>query len=146
MLEKTIQTVLYSTDKNKLQIERIHQYLSEESYWARNIPMAIVEESIRGSLCFGVYFESKQIGFARVITDYASFGYLADVYILPEHQGKGLSKELMSFIMAFPAIKNLRRFMLATKDAHDLYKAFGFSALAEPQRFMEVKAFETYTT
>src|SRR5690606_30597879 len=102
------------------------------------------KKTIEGSVCFGVFYNGKQIGFARVITDHASFGYLADVYILEAHRGQGLSKELMKFIMACPAFEKFRRFMLATKDAHDLYEQFGFKALSEPGHFMELKQFETY--
>jgi GNAT superfamily N-acetyltransferase len=142
--EKISGAYVFSTDVAKLQIKLIHQYLSEESYWAKNIPIAVVEKSIAGSLCFGVYHQRIQVGFARVITDKATFGYLADVFITREHRGKGLSKDLMHFIMAHESLQAVRRFMLATKDAHDLYKQFGFSALAEPERFMEIKAFETY--
>jgi len=143
-LEKTVGDYLFSTDKTKLQIEKIHRYLSEESYWAQNIPLHTVISAIKGSVCFGVYVQGEQIGFARVITDRATFAYLADVYVLEEHRGKGLSKELMKFILNYDGLTSLRRFMLATKDAHGLYKQFGFSSLAEPQRFMEIKAFENY--
>lgn len=143
-LEKTVGDYLFSTDKTKLQIEKIHRYLSEESYWAQNIPLHTVSSAIKGSVCFGVYVQGEQIGFARVITDRATFAYLADVYVLEEHRGKGLSKELMKFILNYEGLTSLRRFMLATKDAHGLYKQFGFSSLAEPQRFMEIKAFENY--
>jgi GNAT superfamily N-acetyltransferase len=142
--EKTIGDYLISTDKTKLQVEKIHRYLSEESYWAQNIPVHLVLAAIKGSICFGVYAKGEQIGFARVITDRATFAYLADVYVKQEHRGKGLSKELMKFILNYDGLTSLRRFMLATKDAHGLYKQFGFSSLAEPQRFMEIKAFENY--
>lgn len=137
---------LFSTDKKKLQLSVIHQFLSKQSYWSVNIPMDTVKKSIEGSICFGIYLEEKQIGFARLITDKATFGYLADVFVVEEHRNKGLSKELMAFILSYPLIKQLRRLMLATKDAHGLYKQFGFNALAEPARFMEVKAFETYSS
>ena len=144
--EKTSNGYVFSNDKSKLQITVIHQYLSKESYWAQNIPLAIVEESIKGSVCFGVYFENEQVGYARVITDNATFGYLADVFILTAHRKKGLSKELMAFIMAYPPFKGLRRLMLATLDAHGLYKQFGFTPLATPDRIMEIKPFESYPT
>jgi len=134
----------FSTDKEKLQVEYIHHYLSKESYWAQNIPLQIVEKSIEGSLCFGVYKENQQVGFARVITDYATFGYLADVFIDKDHRGQGLSKKLMAFILEQDSVKILRRFMLATLDAHGLYRQFGFNPLREPARFMELKAFEKY--
>ena len=142
--EKIYGDYLFSNNKSLLQVDVIHNYLSKESYWAQNIPLNIVEKSIFGSICFGVYFKGKQIGFARVVTDEASFGYLADVFILQEHRRKSLSKELMAFVLDFEPLKNLRRFMLATKDAHSLYSQFGFKPLAEPARFMEMKAFEIY--
>jgi len=142
--EKTINGYLFSNDKSRLQLEAIHQYLSKESYWSQNIARDLVEASIAGSECFGIYHKGAQIGFARIITDYASFGYLADVYVLESHRGKGLSKELMGFIMKFPLVKTLRRFMLATRDAHELYKKFGFTPLSTPERFMEIKPFESY--
>jgi GNAT superfamily N-acetyltransferase len=144
MYEKTINDYLFSTDKTKLQVNLIHDYLSKESYWAQNMPIDLIKESIEGSICFGVYHNEKQIGYARVISDGATFGYLADVFILEEHRGKGLSKELMRFIMAYPAFKKLRRFMLATRDAHGLYTQFGFNALAKPETIMEIKFFESY--
>ncbi|MEO6303878.1 MAG: GNAT family N-acetyltransferase [Bacteroidia bacterium] len=144
MDEKTINEFLFSTDKNKLQVNVIYNYLSKESYWAQNIPLEIVKQSIEGSICFGVYYKDQQIGYARVVTDCATFGYLADVFILQPFRGKGLSKQLMQFIMDNPAFKKIRRFMLATKDAQGLYKQFGFSQLAMPERIMEIKFFETY--
>lgn len=142
--EKNISGYVFSNDKQKLQAEVIHHYLSKESYWAQNIPRELVERSIAGSECFGVYHDNRQVGFARVITDHTSFGYLADVFILSEHRGKGLSRELMAFIMAYPPFKQFRRFMLATRDAHGLYKKFGFTPLSTPERFMELKPFEVY--
>jgi len=144
LYEKINGEYLFSTEKNKLQLGLIHFYLSKESYWAQNIPFNIVEKSIEGSLCFGIYKGNSQVGFARVITDFASFGYLADVFILEDHRGLGLSKILMSFIMEDESLKDLRRFMLATRDAHGLYEQFGFRSLSKPERFMEIKPFETY--
>ena len=134
-----------STDKEKLQLPVIHQYLSIESYWAKHVPLEIVKQSIEGSFCFGVYFKNEQVGFARVITDHATFAYLADVFILEAHRGKGLSKWLMEFIMAHPKLQGLRRFCLATRDAHGLYKQFGFTPLAKPETFMEIKHDNFYT-
>ena len=143
--EKTIDTVLYSSNKDLLQAEIIHKYLSEESYWAKGIPLPLVKDCIEGSICFAAYSNDKQIAFARVITDGASFGYLADVFVLDKHRGKGISKHLMTFIMEYPSFKKFRRFMLATKDAHSLYTKYGFKPLAEPNRFMEIKPFENYS-
>jgi GNAT superfamily N-acetyltransferase len=144
MYEKIINDYLFSTDKNKLQLDVIYNYLSKESYWAQNMPLDLIKESIAGSLCFAVFFKDKQIGYARVITDNATFGYLADVFILEERRGNGLAKELMRFIMEHPNLKKIRRFLLATKDAHGLYERFGFSALAKPETMMEIKFFESY--
>jgi len=144
MYEKSINNYLFSTDKNKLQLKVIHDYLSKESYWAQNMPLELIKESIAGSICFAIYFNNKQIAYARVITDNATFAYLADVFVLEEHRGKGLSKELMRFILDHPSLKKLRRFMLATRDAHGLYKQFGFNALAKPETIMEIKFFESY--
>ncbi len=144
MYETIINDHLFSTDKTKLQLDVIHTYLSKESYWAQNMPLDIVKKSIEGSICFGVYLKDKQIGYARVVTDNATFGYLADVFISEAHRGKGLSKQLMQFIMAHPDLQGLRRMMLATKDAQGLYKQFGFTGLAMPERIMEIKFFEKY--
>lgn len=133
-----------STDKSKLNIGVIYNYLSKESYWAKNIPMKTVKKSIKGSCCFGVYHKSEQVGFARVVTDHATFGYIADVFILDEYRGKGLSKWLMETIMNYPELQGLRRWMLATRDAHGLYAQFGFLPLDKPGRIMGLKPFEEY--
>lgn len=137
-----------STDKSKLNVDTIHNYLCNESYWAKNIPVETVIKSIDGSCCFGLYVNensiAKQIGFARVVTDYATFAYLADVFVLETYRGKGLSKWLMKMIMNCPDLQGLRRWLLATKDAHGLYTKFGFSALDKPERIMGFKPFEQY--
>lgn len=128
---------LISTDKSKLDIKVIHGYLSN-SYWAKNRSLKTSKLTLKNSLCFGLYFKNKQIGFARVITDYATFAYLADVFILEEHRGKGLSKWLMKEILEYGELQNLRRWFLATKDAHGLYEKFGFTSLKEPEKLMEM--------
>ena len=135
-----------STDKSLLDIEVIFNYISGESYWAKNVPLEIVERSIVNSLCFGLYYQSEQIGFARVITDKATFAYLADVFILENHRGKGLSKWLMETIHAHPELQNFRRWMLGTKDAHGLYEKFGWSVLDEEtrKRFMQKRVVTSY--
>ncbi|MBL7701674.1 MAG: GNAT family N-acetyltransferase [Ferruginibacter sp.] len=137
-----------STDKSKLDVDIIHNYLCNESYWAKNIPIGIVNKSIEGSCCFGLYTNKNsalaQIGFARVVSDCATFGYLADVFILDAYRGKGLSKWMIGFIMSCPDLQGLRRWLLATKDAHELYKKFGFSALDKPERIMGLKPFDEY--
>lgn len=139
-----MQHISISTDKTKLQVNYIHQFLSEESYWAKNIPIDVVISSIDGSTCFGVYDDNRQIGFARVITDHATFAYLADVFIDKAYRKKGISKQLMSYIMEHDSLKGIRSFMLATLDAHSLYEHFGFKSLKEPGRYMSVKFFDTY--
>lgn len=130
---------LISTDPALLNIDVIHQYLSLESYWAMNIPRMVLERSIRNSLCFGVYQEEKQIGFARLITDKATFAYLADVFILEDYRKKGLSKWLMETIQSHPELQGLRRWLLGTRDAHGLYEQFGWAVLDEDtrKRFMQ---------
>lgn len=126
-----------STDKTKLDRALIYSYLSEESYWARGIPENVFLKSVEHSLCFGVYAEAKQAGFARVTSDFATFAYLADVFILKDYRGLGLSKMLMESIMSYPDLKGLRRWVLATADAHGIYASYGFKALAKPERWME---------
>jgi GNAT superfamily N-acetyltransferase len=145
-----------STDKSKLDIQFIQNYLSTESYWAKNIPVETVKKSIDGSCCFGLYVNEstsaviqtlpagKQVGFARVVTDYATFGYLADVFVIEKFRGKGLAKWLMEEIMDHADLQGLRRWMLATKDAHGLYVKFGFLPLDKPERIMGFKPFEVY--
>jgi GNAT superfamily N-acetyltransferase len=133
-----------STDKSKLDIPFIHQFLSNESYWASGVPLNIVEKSIENSLCFGLYDGEQQIGFARIITDEATFGYLADVFIDAAYRGRGLSKWLMQVISNLPFMPLLRRFMLGTKDAHKLYEQFGFTPLTFPERFMQVHQPDVY--
>jgi GNAT superfamily N-acetyltransferase len=134
-----------STDKGQLDIELIHRFLSTDAYWSLGIPRATVERAIAGSLCFGGYLDGHQVAFARVVTDAATFGYLADVFVLPEHRGQGYSKTLMAAVMAHPQLQGLRRFSLATGDAHDLYAAFGFTASARPQNLMEKMDMDVYT-
>jgi GNAT superfamily N-acetyltransferase len=126
-----------TTDKSALDIELIHRFLTE-SYWAKGVPKEVVERSIEGSLAFGIYHASRQAGFARAITDFATYAYLADVFVVPAHRGKGLAKWLMECIMSYPGLQNLRRWALVTRDAHDLYGKFGFRGLANPERHMEI--------
>ena len=132
-----------STDKSLIQIETIHSVL-KESYWAKNIPMEILKRSIENSICFGVYLEKEQIGFCRVITDKATFAYLADVFIVNDQRGKGYSKLLMKHVMEHPDLQGLRKFLLGTADAHGLYRQFGFKELAKPERMMEITISNIY--
>jgi len=119
-----------------LDVPYIHQYLCYESYWAEGIPIAIVQKSIEGSFCFGVYKDAKQVGFARVVSDFATYGYLCDVFIDTAYRGLGLSKWLMEEIMNHPRLQGFRVWMLGTKDAHGLYAQFGFAPHPEPGRIM----------
>lgn len=135
-----------STDKGELDLPLIHRFLSTEAYWSRGIPQDTVERAIAGSLCFGGYIEGAgQVAFARVISDFATFAYLADVFVLPAHRGRGHSKQLMDAVFAHPQLQGLRRFMLATWDAHGLYAQYGFTAPARPDRLMEVVRPDIYT-
>ena len=128
-----------STDKTKLDIDLIHEYLSKESYWAKGRDIEIVKRSIDNSLCFGLYYKDKQIGFVRVVTDFAVFAWIMDVFILKDYRGKGFGKKLMSAIMTHDKLQNLQRWGLGTDDAHGLYEQFGFKPLSKPQNMMEIK-------
>jgi N-acetylglutamate synthase-like GNAT family acetyltransferase len=143
-MERTIDKINYSTNKALLNIPLIHEYLSGESYWSKHIPRETVEKAIEHSICFGAYDENNQIGFARVVTDHATFGYLADVFVLGDYRGRGISKNLMELIMDVTDQLNLRRFMLATLDAHSLYTKYGFTALKNPDRIMEISKPDIY--
>lgn len=135
---------IISTDKTLLDISYIHDYLSTKSYWAQNIPLEVVQKSIEGSICFGVFYTPHQIGFARVITDQACFAYLADVFVDEKYRGLGLSKWMMEVILDYPGLQGLRRFLLATRDAHGLYEQFGFSLLTSPERWMHIHNPDVY--
>ena len=142
--ERARDSYLVSSDPALLDLKAIHAYLAR-SYWSEGIPIEVVARSIRASLCFGAYTSagsdgasSKQVGFARVISDRATFAYLCDVYVLEEHRGRGLSKRLMEAVLRHPDLTGLRRFVLATRDAHGLYSRYGFTPLARPQVFMEI--------
>ena len=131
-----------STDRSLLDVPFIHQWLSRESYWATGRSLDVVRRSIEHSLSFGVYQMERetpthQVGFARVVTDYATFAWVADVFVLPEHRGKGLAKWLMDVIVSHPKLQGFRRWVLSTKDAHGLYEQHGFRSLHRPERWME---------
>jgi GNAT superfamily N-acetyltransferase len=125
-----------STDKTKLDLEMICNFL-RSAYWANQRPTDTILKSLEHSLCFGLYQQEKQIGMARVISDFATFAYLCDVFVLEEYQGRGLGKFLMQTVLEYPELTHLRRFMLATRDAHGLYSQFCFDALNAPERWME---------
>ncbi|CAN7349447.1 GNAT family N-acetyltransferase [Bosea sp. LjRoot9] len=133
-----------STDPSRLDHEVIYRFLSEDSYWCPGIPRSVVETSIEHSLCFGAYESERQVGFARVITDRATFALVADVFVLELHRGKGLSKWLMHEVMQHPDLQGLRRLLLLTSDAHSLYKQFGFSEIDNAWRFMEILKPDAY--
>jgi GNAT superfamily N-acetyltransferase len=137
IVEQSKDGFVVSTDPVRINLEVVHGYLSG-SYWARDIPLGLVKKSIENSLCFGVYEEAggAQVGFARVISDYATYAYLADVFILEEYRGRGLSKWLMECILAHPQLQLPRSFYLATRDAHGLYSQFGFAPVESPERYM----------
>lgn len=128
---------LITTDKTRFDLDAIHAYLSRESYWAREIPRQVVERSLTNSLAFALLHGTRQIGLARLVTDRATFAWLGDVYVLSEFRGQGLSKWLMEVIIDYPEVQGLRRWLLATADAHSLYERFGYKPLARPERFME---------
>lgn len=126
-----------STDPARLDLVAIHDYLSNRSYWVPGIPFSLVEKAAQHSLNFGLYAQDQQIGYARVLTDYVRFAYLMDVFVLEEYRGRGLGKWLMDCVMGHPDLQEVRRWMLATWDAHELYARYGFTPMARPDRFME---------
>jgi GNAT superfamily N-acetyltransferase len=127
-----------STDKERLDIGLIHDFLANESYWVRDISRSDVEACIRNSMCFGVFVDGAQVGFARVVTDYVRFAHLLDVFVIPEYRGRGLSKLLMSAILAHASLRTITKYTLGTADAHGLYRQFGFGAPLNPERQMEL--------
>jgi GNAT superfamily N-acetyltransferase len=135
---------VFSDDKNKLDPAAIHQYLNIRSYWAQGIPLETVKRSIENSLCFGIYKDRVQVGFARWITDKATFAWLADVYVEENYRGLGLSKKMMSIMLFHPDLQGLRRYMLGTLDAHGLYAQFGFKAIENPERLMGIVVPDLY--
>ena len=143
MIQKSSNHYHVSTDVEQMDIDLIHEFLSS-SYWAKDIPRAVVEKSLKHSMCFGVFLDGRQVGFARAITDRATFAYLADVFVVPDHRGRGISKLLMRAILDHPDLQGLRRFVLATQDAHGLYAQFGFQPLENPERFMTLRNPDVY--
>jgi GNAT superfamily N-acetyltransferase len=137
--------LLVSTDPAKLDVDAVHAFLSR-AYWCENIPRETVERALRYSLCFGIYDGDAQVGLARVVTDYATFAYLCDVYVLESHRGRGLGKWLIECVMMHPQLQGLRRFNLATRDAHSLYTRFGFTPLRHPENQMERHKPDIYKT
>jgi GNAT superfamily N-acetyltransferase len=134
-----------STDKTKLRLDSIHEFLSTKAYWCLNIPKEKVQTAIQNSLCFGVYQGEKQIGFARIISDFSTIAYLGDVYILEEYRGNALSKWLMETIMSYPDLQGLRRWILLTGDAHGLYRQFGWTEITDLSVWMELHNKNVYS-
>jgi len=125
-----------STDPAKLDAAKAHAFLTQ-AHWSEGIPLEVLRKAMQNSLCFGLYYKGEQVGMTRAVTDYATYAYLCDVYVLPEHRGKGLGQWLVECVMTHPELQNLRRFTLATKDAHGVYARFGFTPLTAPERMME---------
>ena len=144
MMEAKRDDYTISTDPGRFDLNVIYGYLTR-SYWAEGISRELVARSIANSLCFGIYHSEKQVGFARVITDKTTFGYLADVFVLEEYRGRGLSKWLMEVILGHPELQGFRRWLLATRGAHGLYQKFGFDRLAHPENMMEIVRQGLYT-
>ena len=126
-----------STDRSRLDLKLIHEFISSDSYWGTGRALEVVQRSIENSLPFGIYKGDEQVGFARVVTDYATFAWVADVFVMPPHRGHGLSKWLMEVILAHPRLQGFRRWVLSTRDAHGLYEQFGFMNLRRPERWLE---------
>jgi GNAT superfamily N-acetyltransferase len=131
-----------STDPDRIDVSLVHEFLSK-SYWAKGRPREVVERSLKHSFCFGVYENGNQIAFARLITDRAVFAYLADVFVVPEHRGRGISRRLLDAIFEHPELKGVRLFRLSTKDAHGLYREYGFTSMVNPEKSMELFADES---
>jgi N-acetylglutamate synthase-like GNAT family acetyltransferase len=137
--------LLFSTDKKRIDLDVVYLFLSK-SYWAKGIPRETVARSIRNSLCFGVYKRGKQVGFARVISDYATYAYIGDVFVVEAYRGEGVGQRLMKWIMEHPNLQGLRRWSLVTRDAHGLYSRFGFTPLKSPERHMEIHNANVYNS
>lgn len=137
-------TVEITTDRARMDVDAIHRYLANESYWAANIPRPLLERALDHSLCFAALDGGALIGFARVVTDHATFAYLADVFVVATHRGRGVSKQIMEAIRTHPELQNLRRWHLVTRDAHGLYAQYGFGELASPERHMELTKKDAY--
>jgi GNAT superfamily N-acetyltransferase len=133
-----------STDPSRVDVGMVRGFLTN-CYWAKGIPIETVRRSVENSICFGVYHRQQQIGFARIISDLATFAYLADVFILPPYRGRGLSRWLMECIVGHPDLQGLRRWMLATQDAHGLYAKFGFTVVTSPETWMEIHRHDVYS-
>ena len=134
-----------SFDASELDLSAIHAFLSQ-SYWSPGVPVEVVQRAVAGSQCVGLFHGAAQVGFARAVSDCATFAYLADVYVLPEHRGQGLAQAMVGALMDQPALQGLRRWMLATRDAHSLYARLGFAPVSQPDRLMEIRRLNAYQT
>jgi len=132
-----------STDPSRLNMDVVHGYLAR-AFWSEDIPRDTVERAVRNSLCFALFEGAQQVGFARVVTDYATFAWICDVFVLESHRGRGLAKWLMQSVVGHPNLQGLRRWHLTTRDAHDLYRKVGFVPLSKPERHMEIFTYEMY--
>ncbi|WP_436408029.1 GNAT family N-acetyltransferase [Burkholderia oklahomensis] len=139
-----IPALRFSTDKAELDIDAIYAFLRDEARWSKGIPRDVVERAIAGSLCFGAYLDGRLVGFARLVTDQATFAYLCDVFVLSEHRGKGYGRALIDHVFAHDTVRGLRRVALVTTDAHALYRPVGFTAPAHPERWMELHRPDVY--
>ncbi len=133
-----------STNRADVNLDVVHAFLSLDAYWSKNIPFELVRKAVENSYCFSAFIEDRQVGFARVISDGATFAYLCDVFTLPEFRGRGVGKRLMQSVQAHPELQGLRRWMLMTADAHKLYESYGFRVLAKPDRAMEISKPDIY--
>ncbi len=136
-MERARDDYVISDDRSRVDRDVVHRFLNKEAYWSPGIPREVVDRALDNSICFGVYRGEELVGFARVVTDYATFAWLADVFVVEAHRGRGLSKWLMEVILSHPELQGFRRWVLATKDAHGLYRQFGFIDLHRPERWME---------
>lgn len=143
MSQTSARNIVVTTDRSRLDLDVIHGFLTM-SYWARGVSRDVVARSIEHSLCFGAFDGGRQVGFARVVSDRATFAYICDVFALESHRGRGVGKSLMAAIMSHPELQGLRRWTLFTRDAHGLYRQFGFGAAGQPERLMEVVARDPY--
>nr|WP_241025239.1 GNAT family N-acetyltransferase [Burkholderia sp. Ac-20384] len=134
----------FSTDKRELDVDAIFDFLHRDAYWSLGIPRDVVERAIEGSLCFGAYVGDRLVGFARLVTDHATFAYLCDVFVLPAERGNGYGRALIDHVFAQEMVQGLRRIMLVTSDAHELYRPVGFELSANPERMMEIRRPDIY--
>ena len=141
--ELEVEGIVYSDDPSRLDLDLIHGFLTT-AYWSPGIPRETVARAVAGSCCYAAYESGSQVAFARMVTDRATFAYLADVFVLPSHRGRGVGVRLTGFVLADPRLAGLRRLLLATRDAHGLYAKFGFRPLAAPDRFLEIHRPEVY--